>query len=33
MIHIGRLGLEVCSTMRTLDSGISLAEIFVGLRR
>jgi hypothetical protein len=33
VIHIGRLGLEVCSTMRTLDSGISLAEIFVGLRR
>jgi hypothetical protein len=33
VIDIGRLGLEASSTMRTLDSGIGLAEILVGVRR
>jgi hypothetical protein len=33
MIDVGRLGVEACSTVGALDSGIGLAEILVGLRR
>lgn len=33
MIDIGWLGLKVCATVSALDSGVSLAEVLVGMYR